>query len=413
MERDVSKNAPIPRIREDLEVISTSYQGKKALVVRDFLGLISSPILLQEDALGLLALIDGKRTVRDIQLEMVRLNKGVLVDVELIAKMVGELEAALLLQSCKYHEEKARLLTEYAQLEVRAASHAGVSYPADPKKLESYLDSILNSAGQEIDEKAQKPVCALIAPHIDLDVGKRAYARAYSAIKDLSPCRVLLLGTGHSLDDGLYCLTEKDFETPLGRVRTDREAVRQLKMAGAGAISRHDIAHRREHSLEFQILFLQRLFGSSFFLVPILCGPFSRHLDRISRPSEIPGVDHFLAALGSLCKQDSSSPLVVVGVDFSHIGPKFGHRERATALLSEARDHDMRLIEALRKGDIWSFWSEARRVRDRYNVCGLSALATVLEILPDIKGDCLDYEFWQEESTQSAVSYAAVVLGSA
>ena len=142
MERDASKNAPIPRIREDLEVISTSYQGKKALVVRDFLGLIPSPILLQEDALGLLALIDGKRTVRDIQLEMVRLNKGVLVDGELIVKMVGELEAALLLQSCKYHEEKARLLTEYDQLEVRAASHAGVSYPADPKELESYLDSI-------------------------------------------------------------------------------------------------------------------------------------------------------------------------------------------------------------------------------------------------------------------------------
>jgi AmmeMemoRadiSam system protein B len=413
MERDASKYAPIPRIREDLEVISTSYQGKKALVVRDFLGLIPSPILLQEDALGLLALIDGKRTVRDIQLEMVRLNKGVLVDGELIVKMVGELEAALLLQSRKYYEEKARLLTEYAQLEVRAASHAGVSYPADPKELESYLDSILNSAGKEIDEKAQKPVCALIAPHIDLDVGKRTYARAYGAIKDLSPRRVLLLGTGHSLGDGPYCLTEKDFETPIGRVRTDREAVRQLKMAGAGAVSRHDIAHRREHSLEFQILFLQRLFGSSFFLVPILCGPLSQHLDRVSRPSEIPAVGRFLAALGSLCQEDSAHTLVVAGVDFSHIGPKFGHRERATALLSEARDHDMRLIEALGKGDIRSFWSESRRARDRYNVCGLSALATVLEFLPDIEGDCLDYEFWQEEPTQSAVSYAAVVLRAA
>jgi hypothetical protein len=73
----------------------------------------------------------------------------------------------------------------------------------------------------------------------------------------------------------------------------------------------------------------------------------------------------------------------------------------------------MRLIKALRKGDIRSFWSESRRARDRYNVCGLSALATVLEFLPDIEGDCLDYEFWQEQPTQSAVSYAAVVLRAA
>ncbi len=410
MKRDACKDSPVPKIRDDLEVISTSYQGKKAIVVRDFLGLIPSPILLQEDALGVLALIDGKRTVRDIQLEMIRLNDGVLVDGDLIVKMVGELEAALLLQSRGYNEKKSRLLVEYAQLDVRAASHAGISYPADPKELESYLDSILNSTGREIAEEAGEPVCALVVPHIDLEVGKKVYSKAYGAVKNLSPRRIILLGTGHSLEDGFYCLTEKDFETPLGRVKTDREAVRQLTTAGAGSVSSHDIAHRREHSLEFQVLFLQRLFGSSFSLVPILCGPFSRQLERFSRPSQIPAVGRFLAALRSLREDDASRTLIVAGVDFSHIGPKFGHRERAEALLVEAREHDLRLIEALRKGDIESFWNESRRVRDRYNVCGLSALAAVLEIVPDGKAECLDYEFWQEEPTQSAVSYAALVL---
>jgi hypothetical protein len=37
-------------------------------------------------------------------------------------------------------------------------------------------------------------------------------------------------------------------------------------------------------------------------------------------------------------------------------------------------------------------------------------LATLLEILPGAKGLCLDYEFWKEEPTQSAVSFAAIVL---
>ncbi|MEW5901918.1 MAG: AmmeMemoRadiSam system protein B, partial [Acidobacteriota bacterium] len=201
-------------------------------------------------------------------------------------------------------------------------------------------------------------------------------------------------------------------ETPLGRVETDKEAVRELRQAGGKAVSAHDISHRREHSLEFQLVFLQHLFGASFTLVPILCGSFGDHLEKVSRPSEIPQVADFLAVLRAWREADQERTLIVAGVDFSHIGPKFGHRERATALLLEAKKHDQALIAALTGGDVAAFWAESRRVRDRYNVCGFSALASLLEALPPVKGQLLGYEFWREEPTQSAVSYAAIVLAS-
>jgi AmmeMemoRadiSam system protein B len=394
----------------DLEIVPTSYQGEKALLVRDFLGLIRDPVILQGDVLGLIGLIDGNRTIRDLQVEFIRQKRGVLVDCEFIEKFVRELDSAYLLQSRRYQEEKNRILSDYNRLEIRKPSHAGVSYPAHPADLRLYLDSVLKGAEGDKEESGWGRIRGLVAPHIDLEVGKKVYGRAYRAIIGESPRRIFLIGTGHSLDDGFYSLTEKDFETPLGRVRTDKDLVRALKKAGGPVVSVYDISHQREHSLEFQVIFLQHLFGPSFSLVPILCGSFTSVLEGVSRASEIPGVGSFLEALRSLLDEDQGRDLVVAGVDFSHIGPKFGHRERAASLLWEAREHDQSLLRAFCGADVQAFWAESRKVRDRYNVCGFPALASLLEILPGVRGRCLDYEFWKEEPTQSAVSFAAVVL---
>jgi AmmeMemoRadiSam system protein B len=404
------KDSPVPRLRTDLEVNPTSYRGEKALLVRDHLGLIRDPIILKGDTLSLLRLIDGRRTVRDIQIEIVRLKRGVLVDCELIERIIAELESSFLLQSRQYQKEKGRLLEEYARLEVREASHAGRSYPADPRDLAHYLESFFPPEGDDGILEAFGPVCALIAPHIDLEVGKRVYAKAYRAIRDIAPRRVFLLGTGHSLEEGYFCLTEKDYETPLGRTKTDRKIVERLKKAGSGAVAAYDISHRREHSLEFQLLFLQHLYGLSFSLIPILCGSFTADVERVFRPSQIKEVARFLRELRTCWDEDKSSSLFVAGVDFSHIGLKFGHPERATSLLLEAKQHDQALLEALSRGDVEALWAESKRVRDKYNVCGLGSLASLLEIFPESRGRVLDYEFWREEATRSAVSFAAAVL---
>ncbi|HUU38789.1 MAG TPA: AmmeMemoRadiSam system protein B [Candidatus Desulfaltia sp.] len=406
----MTKEESIPRVREDLEVIATSYQGGKALLVRDFLGLIRDPVILQGDVLDIVGLIDGKRTVRDIQVELVRLKSGVLVDAASVGRLIRELDGACLLQSDRYRSEKEKVLRDYLRQEVRNSSHGGVSYPGRPEELRAFLDDIVGSPESEEKGKPRAELFGLVAPHIDLGIGKKVYAEAYRSIRRLRPRRVLLLGTGHSLGDAYFSLTEKDYETPLGRVTTDREAVRALKKAGGKAVSAYDIHHRSEHSLEFQLVFLQHLFGASFTAVPILCGSFVRDLAKVSRPSEIPGVGGFLAALRTLREEDPVGTLVVAGVDFSHIGPKFGHRERASSLLLEARTHDQALIAALAAGDRAAFWAESRKVMDQYNVCGFSTLAALLDAFPGMKGRLLDYEFWREETTQSAVSYAAIVL---
>lgn len=400
----------IPRLRKDIELLPTSYQGTRAVLVRDSLGLIKKPIVLQGETMEFLSLIDGEKNIRDFQLELIRRKGGVFVSSEEVEKVLLELDSAFLLDSERYRKERERIIAEYSLLEVRTAFNAGRSYPDDPEELRSYLDSFFYKETEDSPPIRDREIVALISPHIDLEAGKKVYAKAYQAIKNSAPRRIILLGTGHSLHESFLSLTEKDFETPLGRVKTDKDCVRKLKEAGDKVISPSDIAHRSEHSLEFQLIFLQSLFGSDFSLVPVLCGSFHKVLEQFSRPLEIQGMDNFLRALRLYVEENISDTLLVAGVDFSHIGPKFGHSQQALSMLIETKDHDKLLIDAICKGNVEDFWAESRRTRGRYNVCGFSAIACLLEIIVGARGHLLDYDFLQEEPTQSAVSFAAIAI---
>lgn len=392
-----------------MEVFPTSYQGQRALVVKDALGLIKDPVVLQGPVLNFIGLIDGKRTPRDIQLEVIRQQNGVLVGVDYIQSLLSELDSLFLLDSDHYRDTKKKILDEFSQLPVRPAVLAGQAYPNSREDLEGYLRAFFAGVPGSTERSAKK-VSALIAPHIDLRVGKKAYSQAYSAVKDRPPETVVLLGTGHSLRHSYVSLTEKDFETPLGLVKTEKQLVRKLHSAGEKVVAPHDFDHRNEHSIEFQLIFLQHLFGSDFSLVPVLCGSLSGELGAYSRASEVPGVGGFLDELKVFFKEKGPDVLVVAGVDFSHIGPKFGHSNRASTLIPETKDFDARLIDAICRGDPEGFWSEVQKVENRYNVCGFSSIAFLLELFPGSVGQRLGYDIWEEEETQSAVSFAAITL---
>jgi MEMO1 family protein len=238
-------------------------------------------------------------------------------------------------------------------------------------------------------------------------VGAKGYAAAYSALAGQSPKRVVVLGTGHAMDEGLFGLTRKDFETPLGTVRTDKAAVKKLAAAGKGCLAPDDFAHRREHSIEIQVPFLQHVLGGSEFrLVPILCGSVMPHIAAGTRLGQAPGEQGFLDALRALASDPGT--LVVAGVDFSHIGRKFGDRKPASAFAEEARSHDKRLADFLCARNADGFWGELKETNDRYHVCGATALAVLLAVLrPGPGGRLLHYETWYEDATESAVSFAA------
>jgi AmmeMemoRadiSam system protein B len=402
-------NESTPTLRRDLEFFPVQHEGKQLVLVRDHLDLVQEGKAVAVPLYQLMTLLDGTRSLRDIQMVLMQQQGGVLVSTDEVMYLLAHLDEAFLLDSKRFRGARDRIMKDFESRSVRPCSHCGRAYPDHPQALKERLQDILESRTALPEPKGE--IIALAAPHIDLSVGYRAYSRAYQNLGHTSPSRILVLGVGHQMGRDLFSLTEKAFETPLGVVKTDRAMVRKLREAGPDIVADTDFAHRSEHSIEFQLLFLQHLLGeTTWTIVPVLCGFFQACLADYSREAYLDKAGPFLEILREALSEPGDGTLVVAGVDFSHVGPKFGHEMPAHHLTAQSEAHDRRLLECLCGLETELFWEESRRVGDQFNVCGFSALACLQEILPPCRGSLLHYETWHEEATRSAVSFGSVVF---
>jgi len=399
----------LPPLRRDLEFFPVQLQGKQYVLIRDPLGLVQEGKAVEMPLYRFMALLDGITSLRDLQMALMRQGGGMLVSSEEVKSLLAHLDESFLLESEQFKRAKGAVVAEFVSKTVRPSSHSGRAYPADPHELKRKLDETL--ALEPDSPRLESKTVALVAPHIDLSVGGRVYSKAYQTLRGMSPKTVIILGTGHQMTQDLFALTEKGFETPLGVAECDRAWVEKLKRAGGDLVARDDFVHRTEHSIEFQVLFLQHILPKdSFKIVPILCGNLQTTLPAYERKAYREKAGDFLEAAKDILDKTRDQTLVVAGVDFSHIGPKFGHEMPARYMEGQSEAHDKVLLSSLTALDADSFWKESGRVKDQYNVCGFAALACLLEVLPACKGHVLGYERWHEEATSSAVSYAAVVF---
>jgi MEMO1 family protein len=152
----------------------------------------------------------------------------------------------------------------------RAPAVAGMFYPADPGELRDQLAGYLDAARAEI--KGAPVPKAMIAPHAGTiysgPIAASAYARLESARSRIR--RVVLLGPSHRVAlRGIGAPSHDAFVTPLGDIALDRKSIDALLALPQVAID--DEAHRREHSLEVHLPFLQ-LVLDRFELVPLVVG---------------------------------------------------------------------------------------------------------------------------------------------
>jgi len=402
-------NETVPEMRKDLDFVPIQYQGRQMVLIRDHLGLVPDGRAIEFPLYEFMTLLDGKRDIRDLQMALMRSRGGMLVDTDEVKRLLAHLDESFLLDSETFRKARDQMVKDFASRNVRPCSHCGRSYPGDRFELEKRLEEIVGS--HEPVAPPDGKIVALVSPHIDLSVGLKAYSCSYQLLRYVSPSRVLLLGVGHQMAGDLFSITDKDFETPLGVVGSDRECVKMLCDAGSGIIAGNDFAHRSEHSIEFQILFLQHMLpASSFKIVPILSGFIKACIPAYTREAYLKKAGPLLKVLNEIISQEQETTLIVAGVDFSHVGPKFGHDSPARYLSAQSEAHDKNLLDHLVGLDADRFWEESIRVEDRFNVCGFSALACFLEILPQSRGKVLHYETWYEEPTKSAVSFASAVF---
>jgi len=151
---------------------------------------------------------------------------------------------------------------------VRAAAVAGAFYPGEPQRLRSQVDKLM-AAVPEYRGPAPK---AVIAPHAGYIYSGVVAAHAFATLREGAPdiARVVVIGPAHYVPvDGIAIPRADAFETPLGRVSVDREALATVgELPGVIAA---DAPHAPEHALEVELPFLQTVLGA-FSLVPLLVG---------------------------------------------------------------------------------------------------------------------------------------------
>ncbi|RMG18445.1 MAG: AmmeMemoRadiSam system protein B [Planctomycetota bacterium] len=421
-----------PALRPFLEPVPIRLpeaEGQPLFLIRDPFRLSEQQLVVPPAGVAVLQLLDGSRTVAEVQEEFAR-RYGVQPPAQEVTTLVDRLAEAKLLAG----PHLRACLEEFARQPVREPACIG-SYPGEPAALRSFLDAQFARAGGPgggpESAPAGAPVRGVIAPHIDPERGGHAYAWAWRELA--AHCEAdlfVIFGTSHAGTGPIdgdpatraarYALTRKSYRTPLGDLPTDAELVDRLLEAyrGPDDLFAGEFHHRGEHSIEFQALFLAHLLAPRrpVRILPVLCG--GLHDLRGGAPTDDEGFLAFHEALrAALAEIPPERVAFIASIDLAHVGAQFHQPPADRTRVEEAAAADRETLRlALEERDAAAVHADLeadleRPEPEQRNVCGHSALVALVHALSlggaPLRGELLTYDAWHDGA--SAVGFAAGV----
>jgi AmmeMemoRadiSam system protein B len=411
-----------PKLRP-IEAFPVQQDRKTLIYLKDPLNL-ATPIGISPVGYFIVAHLDGQHSFVDIQENYCKQFGSLLVSDEL-RSFIEMLDQHYYLVSERFLHHQQAVISEFRRLPTRSAAHVGGVYKAEPAELKIQLDGYFPSPkgpGVPVRENKTATPKAIVAPHIDFHRGGPGYAWAYKSLAESDGADLyILLGTSHCGGQHPFILTLKDFDTPLGRVETDKEFVRNLQAKCQDDFFTDEYLHRGEHSLEFQVVFLKytaqkraELAGQPerpFRIVPVLVSSFHSMVISQTLPEKISAVGAFLNALRELTEKDNRQVCFVAGVDLAHVGMQFGDREPITDdFLKWVEAEDRRLVDRLAALDAPGFFHEIAKDQDKRRICGFSPLYSLIHLLDGHQGKPLNYSQAFTPETGSAVTFTSMIF---
>ena len=270
MSYDIS--SPLPSLRLDLDIVEVM---PGIIALYDGMGYTDTAVRLPMEIIDLL-LEGGKgRTIAEVIADGDR--NGRPIASERFIEVVNLLETEGFFLSPGFFRRRDAIHREYNRLPVRPPAHAGYSYPDDPVELRRTLDGYLREGAARASDPAPE---GIFVPHIDPRVGGQTYGPAYNAIRNSDADTFVVLGVPHTMSYDRVMFSTMDFDTPIGRLETDREFIEEFRRGLSGELTTDQVAHMNEHSIEFQTIFLQHLFGDrEIRIVPVLLGPLAEYVE--------------------------------------------------------------------------------------------------------------------------------------
>ncbi|MBN2325739.1 MAG: AmmeMemoRadiSam system protein B [Candidatus Omnitrophica bacterium] len=278
---------------------------------------------------------------------------------------------------------------------IRPSALKGQWYPAGEEALAKQVDDLL----QKIPDPAATPhaIRALIAPHAGYAWSGPCAAYAYKPLKGKSFKRVIILAPSHTTHFRGGSIAGFDaYETPLGNVPLDREACDALLKSDH--FNTHPEAHTREHSIEIQLPFLQRVLGE-FELIPII-------ISEIDPKDCVEMADLIRPLLGE-------DALLVMSSDFTHQGPRFGYSPFKENIKENVQRLDFAAVNYILNLDVRGFWSFLDMTRA--TICGRSPIKIGMMALPrQTQVEFVHYETSGDKTKDysETVSYCAILFRS-
>ncbi len=405
----------LPPLRRVLDIMPSPDTSRPGLVIRDPMRYTEAMLYVPRAWILGLQCLDGEHTELDVQ-EILTRARGTLVYSEEIRHFIGMLREHGFLESEEFHQLREQRERAFREGSERLAVHAGAAYPNSVAEVRSTLEEYFRAV--DVAEGPPPGVLGVAAPHVSPEGGRNCYAATYrrlAAAPALAERTFVVLGTSHWGMPGTFGLTRKPFVTPFGTLRVDTDSVDWLERHGGEAVSSEDYCHAIEHSIEFQCLFLQHVFGPQLTIVPILCGPLLPCRENGGVPRESHATEHFLRALGDLAAKLRDQLFWVLGIDLTHIGRRYGDPFTAVAnrgQMLDVAEQDRRRLDLVCAGDSQGFLELVGERGDELKWCGYSTLYTFMRAVGPVQGRLLRYEQWNIDP-QSVVSFASLEFYSA
>ncbi|MFZ3201206.1 MAG: AmmeMemoRadiSam system protein B [Candidatus Acidiferrales bacterium] len=193
---------------------------------------------------------------------------------------------------------------------IRPPAVAGRFYPSDPRELARQVDQYSQPSASARVEKFRARGC--LVPHAGYMYSGRVAGAVYSSLQ--IPARVILLGPRHfPRGEPMAILTEGSWQTPLGEARIDSALAEELARA-CPRLREDAVAHEREHSLEVQLPFLQRLAGDFRFVPVVLAVDRYPALEDLGHAAAQVVAAHEAQAAGG----EDAPVLVIASSDMNH-----------------------------------------------------------------------------------------------
>ncbi len=394
-------------LRLELDFFPSPVEDRPGLVLRDPYHYSDATLIIPPVFVQALSIFDGEHTDLDLRQHLNELT-GELQVSEMAAHLADILSTSGFLQDDAFFARRDQAWKDFADAPVREAAHAREGgYPEDPIKLRHTFDLYLEGATATETASA----IAIAAPHVSPFGGIESYRAAYRSLTPAHRDRTfVILGTSHYGAPDRLGLTTKDFITPYGTARTDAALVDRIAAHAGSSATIEDYCHSFEHSIEFQVVFLQHLYGPDVKILPILVGSYATSLMTGNPPDSEDGVKRLLGSLSELHATEGNKLCWILGVDMAHMGARYGDDLRAEANhgpMQEVAARDQARIERLNAGDADGFWQLVQPHHDDLKWCGSAPFYTFLKAVPEARGTLRQYQQWNIDEA-SVVSFAGM-----